>query len=243
MRDDFSEKVKRNLAGGVGHRCSNPGCRQPTSGPSASGKTVTNVGVAAHITAASPGGPRYDASLDTEQRAAECNGVWLCQKCGKAVDDDPAAYDVKVLRDWRKRAESSARKDIERGPVDRLPDIVNAAVYFGPNAVSISGENAVVLESNAISISGPVVCGATDRVDYGSGLPGMPDRDGLYRIDGREICPECLRTKGVTYFLDQQMIGGGAYGDGIGEMTYVDAEPTDKWECTVCGSVYSQKRP
>jgi hypothetical protein len=113
MRDDFTEDVKRTLGHRVGLHCSNPCCQQSTSGPSEASKAVTNVGVAAHITAASPGGPRYDASLIPEQRGAIENGVWLCQKCGKAVDDDPVTYTCEVLRDWKSQAEARAREAIE----------------------------------------------------------------------------------------------------------------------------------
>jgi hypothetical protein len=116
MRDDFTEEVKRDLGLRVGLRCSNPSCQQPTSGPSESSKGVTNVGVATHITAASQGGPRYDASLNAEERASLENGVWLCQKCGKAVDDDPVIYTCEMLRDWKSQAEVCARQAIEGGP-------------------------------------------------------------------------------------------------------------------------------
>jgi hypothetical protein len=45
-----------------------------------------NVGVAAYITAASPGGPRYDPALTTDQRSGGENAIWLCQTCGKLVE-------------------------------------------------------------------------------------------------------------------------------------------------------------
>jgi hypothetical protein len=121
MRDDFTEEVKRNLGSRVGWCCSNQNCQQPTSGPSESSKVVTNVGVAAHITAASPGGPRYDASLTLEERTSFKNGVWLCQKCGKAVDDDPVTYTCEVLRDWKSQAEARARQAIEGGQKPGAP--------------------------------------------------------------------------------------------------------------------------
>ncbi len=66
--DDFSHETKELLAKRVGHQCANPNCRLPTSGPATDSKKSVNVGVAAHITAASPGGPRYDSALSTEQR-------------------------------------------------------------------------------------------------------------------------------------------------------------------------------
>lgn len=157
MRDDFPATVKAQVAARVGHVCSNPRCRQPTSGPSEAGKAVTNVGVAAHITAASPEGPRFDPTLAPEQRRGADNALWLCQRCGKAVDDDDATYTCDTLRGWKAQAEVAARDAIERGPRQDQPPQVNAAVYFGPNAVNISGHQAVVLGSNAIQIHGPVV--------------------------------------------------------------------------------------
>lgn len=157
MRDDFPAGVKVQVAARVGHVCSNPKCRQPTSGPSETDKAVTNVGVAAHITAASPDGPRFDAALTPEQRRGPDNALWLCQRCGKAVDDDDATYTCQTLRDWKAQAEVAAREAIERGPKQEQPPQVNAAVYFGPNAVNISGHQAVVLGPNAVQIHGPVV--------------------------------------------------------------------------------------
>lgn len=70
MRDDFSAATKELLAKRVGYRCSNPDCRQPTSGPQEDPSKAINVGVAAHITAASPDGPRFDPSLTPEQRSS-----------------------------------------------------------------------------------------------------------------------------------------------------------------------------
>lgn len=88
-RDDFSSATKEMLARRVGHLCSNPGCRQPTSGPQENPAKAINIGVAAHISAAAPGGPRYDPSLSSSERTAGENGIWLCQSCGKLVDNDP----------------------------------------------------------------------------------------------------------------------------------------------------------
>ena len=67
VRDDFTPAVKDVLAKRVGFRCSNPTCRQLTSGPQFDATKAVNVGVATHITAASMGGPRYDESLTPEE--------------------------------------------------------------------------------------------------------------------------------------------------------------------------------
>ena len=113
MRDDFPRAVVELLAKRVGQRCSNPGCAQLTSGPHTDNNKAVNVGVAAHITAASPGGPRYDLSLTPEQRSNIENGIWLCQTCAKLVDNDMARYTVTVLRKWQVDAEATALKELE----------------------------------------------------------------------------------------------------------------------------------
>lgn len=63
MRDDFTEDVKRILAARTGNACSNPDCRELTSGPQDDPTKALNVGVAAHITAAAEGGERYNPAL------------------------------------------------------------------------------------------------------------------------------------------------------------------------------------
>jgi len=114
MRDDFPIAVKELLAKRVAYHCSNPGCRHVTSGPQEDPTRVVNIGVAAHITAASPDGPRFDPSLTAEQRSSAQNGIWLCQSCGKLVDNDKLRYTVAVLRDWKIAAEAAATRDLER---------------------------------------------------------------------------------------------------------------------------------
>ena len=56
--NDFSARTKRDLADRVGHRCSHPQCRQPTSGPRKGSHRAANSGMAAHITAAAVGAPQ-----------------------------------------------------------------------------------------------------------------------------------------------------------------------------------------
>lgn len=122
-RDDFSKPVIDRLAKRVGMRCSYPDCRAPTSGPDMEGG-VTNVGVAAHITAASPGGPRYDETLTSEGRSDISNGIWLCQIHAKLIDDDELAFPASTLKAWKETAEMMAALET-RG------FIVQRAIPFG----------------------------------------------------------------------------------------------------------------
>jgi hypothetical protein len=114
MRDDFPANVKEELAKRVGYACSNPGCRQATSGPQDGPAGTVNVGVAAHITAASLGGPRYDSNLTPEERTSAANGVWLCQTCAKLIDSDVQGFtEVKII-EWKSDAETAARRALEQ---------------------------------------------------------------------------------------------------------------------------------
>jgi hypothetical protein len=108
MRDDFSTATKELLAKRVGFVCCNPECRRPTSGPQAAPDGTVNIGVAAHITAASQGGPRFDATLSYEERTDSSNGIWLCQSCAKLVDNDSLRFDRAVLEAWKRAAERNA---------------------------------------------------------------------------------------------------------------------------------------
>src|SRR3954447_23762592 len=115
MRDDFHPTTKELLAKRVGYRCSNPYCYQLTSGPHKEITKSINLGVAAHITAASPRGPRYNSSLSSKQRISAQNGIWLCQKCAKLIDNDPVRYNLDVLHEWKQVAEKSAIRELESG--------------------------------------------------------------------------------------------------------------------------------
>ncbi len=75
-RDDFAQRTKDILAKRAGFLCSNPSCRALTSGPSnGTDEGTVNLGVAAHIKAAAPGGPRYDPRQTPEQRSSLTNGL------------------------------------------------------------------------------------------------------------------------------------------------------------------------
>ena len=112
MRDDFSEEVKWHVARRVGLRCSNPDCRALTSGPTADDSKSLNIGVAAHIRAASPKGTRYDPNMTSEERSHETNAIWLCQNHGKMVDNDEDRFTCELLEEWKADAEDEALSEI-----------------------------------------------------------------------------------------------------------------------------------
>lgn len=133
-RDDFPVDVIEAIRKRTGGRCSVPSCRAATTGPSESRLSgVTNVGVAAHITAAAPGGPRYDPEMTPEQRRSRANGIWVCQTHGKVIDDDENRYTAGLLRAWRYHAEALAGEELGRPvvPVGR-PDVIRHQAVVAP---------------------------------------------------------------------------------------------------------------
>lgn len=126
-RDDFKPDTKLRMAQRAGYICSHPDCEQLTVGPSEDrGTRLTNVGEAAHITAASPNGPRYDASLTALERSAEANGIWLCRIHAKQVDDNASKEDPALAL-----AEDDGDPAADQRAMDRARGLTPATRGFG----------------------------------------------------------------------------------------------------------------
>lgn len=130
MRDDFEKKTIEVLIKRVGNRCSNPNCRQLTSGPHTTVSKSINIGVAAHITAASKNGPRFDAKLTTEERRHIDNGIWLCQSCSKLIDSDTERYSSDILREWKRLSEQAALYEVENRELNKLKSDVEIIQFY-----------------------------------------------------------------------------------------------------------------
>lgn len=130
VRDEFSKSVRDTLAKRVGVRCSNPSCRKLTTGPRSDARRIICIGVAAHITAAAPGGMRYAAKLSSEERSSESNGIWLCQNCAKLIDNDDIRYSAEKLRAWKSNAEHAALSEIE-GATRLAEDAAELRLFVG----------------------------------------------------------------------------------------------------------------
>ena len=151
-RDNFPPKIISKLRDRVAHRCSNPDCRVPTSGPTQDDleKTV-NIGKAAHICAAASGGPRYDASMSKEQRKGIKKAIWLCGCCADKIDKDAAAFTVDLLNKWKVAVEKAATEEIG----NKLPAKTDAMnMVFA----ALTGAHKSILV-NAV----PNVCSATSK--------------------------------------------------------------------------------
>lgn len=112
-RDDFRADVKAKLAQRVGYLCSY--CQKATVGPRMGEEGALNLGTAAHIKAASPGGPRYDATQTPAERSHIDNGIWLCNNHAHMIDHDPKEYTVEVLQKWKAEGERRALEQLLSG--------------------------------------------------------------------------------------------------------------------------------
>lgn len=113
-RDNFTKKVVDGVAKRAGYQCSNQGCRRRTIGPSEgnSDKHV-NISKASHITAASPGGPRYNSNLTPEEIKSIANAIHLCANCADLIDKNKGVdFPVDLLVLWKETNESEVRNEL-----------------------------------------------------------------------------------------------------------------------------------
>lgn len=115
-RDDFSPSVKEQLAKRVGYFCSFPDCGTITIGPSEEKSDGTSsIGMACHISSASPGGRRYNSAMTHEERKEITNGIWMCFKHGKLIDNDENRFTIDILKKWKEIAEGLAKFMLDTG--------------------------------------------------------------------------------------------------------------------------------
>lgn len=111
-RHDFLDSTKRLLRESVANLCSNPDCRVLTVASKIDGCSLSNVGIAAHICAAAPGGPRYKLTQTEAERKNSDNGIWLCTTCSRLIDIDEDSYSEDLLHEWKNQALIYARHNI-----------------------------------------------------------------------------------------------------------------------------------
>ena len=136
-RDGFLLSVRDTIAKKSGYICAYPDCKKMTVSGSADRQSgITVLGVAAHITAASKKGPRYDKDMSHEERKSESNGIWTCQNHGKFIDDNTSKCTVNELRRWKEQHENWVFKRVESGR-----SLFSSGIY------RISFENIGIFES------------------------------------------------------------------------------------------------
>lgn len=113
-RDEFARQVQVELSIRAGLRCSL--CKVLTKGPADRPVGVLNIGVASHIRAAAPGGPRFDAAQSVTDRRSSTNAIWLCANCARRIDRDVDNFPSAVLIDRKARHEEEVRLSVGQVP-------------------------------------------------------------------------------------------------------------------------------
>jgi hypothetical protein len=108
----FTNKTIELLRASVGLICSNPQCKKHTIFYSRESEQLVQTGQAAHIKGRLEGAARYDKKQSKEDRSHFNNGIWLCNNCAKLIDTDAIKYPVKLLEEWKKRAEDKLKKKV-----------------------------------------------------------------------------------------------------------------------------------
>ncbi|UVM19157.1 hypothetical protein LOY42_12910 [Pseudomonas sp. B21-023] len=188
-RDDFSKPTVRALSLRAGHCCSLPECQRPTAGPSESGPDMhVNIGVAAHICAASPGGPRYDPTMTPEQRSSITNGIWLCQTHSRLIDVDTVAFTKSRLHEIKQAHE---RAQAARLAGESAPLHDSDFIALGPDLV-FTGE-LIGIEKNIWSfrLDHFVIGDLNDLIFFGENFESLDPYDRYVLVnalgDGRQL--------------------------------------------------------
>jgi hypothetical protein len=111
-RDEFTPLTKRALEKQAGCKCSYPRCRRLTYAVSPDSEEELQIGEAAHICAASPGGPRYDMTMTRDERRSVDNGIWLCRTHARIIDVADAKFSVVLLHEWKQKTKKDAWESV-----------------------------------------------------------------------------------------------------------------------------------
>ena len=125
-RDNFSAATRQRLRDMAGNVCSFPECYRVTHGAKSERTGSFSIGVACHIKAAAPGGPRYDPYQTKEERKHPDNGIWMCQTHSKLVDADDSPYTVEGLQEWKSAAEVRSNRLVNQRMFTEQESMTNA---------------------------------------------------------------------------------------------------------------------
>jgi hypothetical protein len=205
-RDEFLESTKQFLAFRASHTCSYSGCTQHTIGPSdESPIAFTNIGEAAHICAAAPGGRRYVAEMTPEERKHINNGIWFCATHARLVDRDESTYTINDLRRMKEvhEARCAARVRLRQAGGGDSIDLI----ALGPDIVC-TGEQLELGQSKWVLKLSHFVVGSFDGLaSFIDSFDRIPSSDRFVCLnslgDGRLLsAAPVVRREGGALYVD-----------------------------------------
>lgn len=156
-RDDFTSNDKRIMAERVSWKCSFPGCGRNTVGPNSDDPTKkVNNGIAAHIHAAAPGGPRYNPKMSSLERKHISNGIWMCRDHGNLIDADYTEYSASTLHEWKEQAERRAAESLKL-PTPELTTSNTTLIQLGSGIIYYAIWNAIHSQEWSFELIAPFI--------------------------------------------------------------------------------------
>ncbi|GAA3846559.1 hypothetical protein AFIC_000493 [[Pseudomonas] carboxydohydrogena] len=146
-----TDKTIKRLFALSGNICAFSGCTLPIVEGTVTGEIC-------HITARSPGGPRYDPSQSDKDRNGFGNLLLLCGHHHKIIDGEPRLYTVDVLRDIKAIHESAA------GRAEQPTDLIFAKILLNDlNGITINQNSGNIAINSPGTIQAHQVHVSTNR--------------------------------------------------------------------------------
>ncbi|MFD9946264.1 hypothetical protein ACFWYW_30650 [Nonomuraea sp. NPDC059023] len=214
QRAEFSAATRKVIAERAGYQCSVLNCGRLTVGPGPGRTQVANTGMAAHIYAASPDGPRGTGGLSTTERREPENGIWCCYSHGKEIDSDKGrAYSAAELKGWKRLHEARKSAEVNGSARDRYGLVESISVNSAPGA--LAGKKFDLAMRNIIT--GPNASGKSVLARL---LASVADSDHVAKLSrSRDVDIEVRwfdpyahdvsttgRSGNVTHVLDGQLV-------------------------------------
>jgi hypothetical protein len=174
--------------------CSNPDCRCQTVAPASEDEErCVFLGKAAHIAAASAGGPRYVPTMSPQQRSAITNAIFLCSNCADLVDKNGGMdFPAELLITWKTEHESWVASNLNKrsagiggdgggGTIigDRGTIVAGRGGDAGLSGRGGNGGSGFIQGDDGLIIGGDGGSGATSDGRGGRGALGPTERFGF----------------------------------------------------------------
>ena len=118
---NYTDNTVKQLYCLSGNACANPECRKILI------ENGIHLGEIAHISAASPNGPRYDPNMDDNERRDYKNLILLCPECHNKIDTTPEDYPIELLYSWKKNHKKIVVSNVYKNYLNRLNKLLNSS--------------------------------------------------------------------------------------------------------------------
>jgi hypothetical protein len=136
-RADFSAATRTVIAQRAGYQCSVLNCGRLTVGPGQGPQGVLSIGMAAHIFAAAPRGPRGSGGLSREELCSPENGIWCCYDHGKLIDAaEGREFTAVELQAWKRLHEARKAAELSGMAADRFGLVDSVTIHSAPASLS-----------------------------------------------------------------------------------------------------------